>query len=77
MTWTTKELSPGNVLIEADIDGSGIIVVGSIVSKSNISRWYVEIMWAGPGGDYRADFADYIQALAYVQGVSDAHDRLP
>lgn len=75
MSWYTKEINPGNLLIEANIADVGVIVVGSINEKDG--RWFVEIMWSGPGGDYKADFGTYLQALAYIHGVGDAHERLP
>lgn len=43
-------------------------VVGSVVYRE---RWHVEILWSGPTGDIKGDFADRYQAFAFVQGVEE------
>lgn len=45
-------------------------IVGSIVRREDTAKWRVEILWSGPSGDIIGDsFGQYVQALAFVQGV--------
>ncbi|HWY76672.1 hypothetical protein [Bradyrhizobium erythrophlei] len=62
MTWHTNEIEAATVMIQ---DGDRDI--GSIHRRAG--RWHVEVLWQGPGGDLKGDFAEYASALAFVEGV--------
>lgn len=60
--WHTVMYSPDAYFIQRDD-----IVVGSIAAHGD--RWHVEVLWAGPGGDIKGEFASHEMALAFVEGV--------
>lgn len=69
MSWHTTSLDPGDILIQ-----NGDVVVGSVRRQGG--RWFVEVLWSGPGGDIKGEFSDYPQALAFVEGAEKTLSRL-
>lgn len=64
MSWKIEKAYNKMHLITRD-DG---VVAGSIVQASE-HRWFVEVLWSGPGGDIVYEAPSMAAAEAFVAGV--------
>lgn len=62
MSWEVVELTPETYLIQ-----NGHVIIGSM-SRSG-DRWLIEILWSGPSGDIKGDYASHSHALAFIEGA--------
>jgi hypothetical protein len=65
LEWFTEKM-PGDVA--TFIKDAENKIVGSIIAHQG--NYEVEILWSGASGDIKGRFADYAQALCFVEGVN-------
>jgi hypothetical protein len=70
--WHIKHSGADNCLVLRDKD----IVIGSARRDHGSKTWRVEILWSGPGGDYKFEGNSLTECRAYVAGVEAAQQRL-
>ena len=69
--WRIKHSGSGDCLVMRDQD----IVIGSARFDRDAKVWRVEILWNGPGGDYKFEGTSLSECRAYVAGVEAAQQR--